>query len=363
MTTPGERKVGAPTIKDVAERARVSVGTVSRVLNGGTNVSARASAAVQQAIHDLGYSPNTFARQLRTGRSGTVGFCTRDITNPMFSHMARAIQDVLEDNDFTMLVSNAFDDPTRELEMVRRFLEQSVDGLILGPGRGDGSKIVQIASAQGVPVVMLDREAPAPAVRVMSEHNVGMRQATSYLLDLGHRDIALITGTSGHLAGRTRVEGFRRAFEDRGVEVAPDRILQGGFSREFGQMAASHLLFGPTPPTALICGGTPILLGALPVIHSADLSIPGDLSLISCDDFDVTQLYRPAITVVRRDLHQIGRIAAQSVVNLIEGVVLPVPSSFRMPTELVVRNSCAPPGSLPAMPAETALTTLKGGPS
>jgi LacI family transcriptional regulator len=348
MTTVSDRKAGNPTIKDVAERAGVSVGTVSRVLNSGGNISARAIERVEAAIRALNYSPNISARQLRTGRSGTIGFCTRDITNPLFSQMARAFQDVLEDRGLTLLISNAFDDPKRERDMVRRFIEQSVDGLILAPSTDDGSQIVEMAKAQRIPVVVLDRDSPAPAIRVMSEHVGGMKQATSYLLDLGHRDIALITGGSAHLAGRNRVEGFRRAFKARDLAVPEHRILQGTFSREYGWTAASSLLLGPNPPTAIICGGTPLLLGTLPVVHSAELSIPGDLSLISCDDFDVTQLYRPAITVVRRDINAIGRTAAQAVVNLIEGIEMPSHAIFRIPTELVVRNSCGPPGSLSA---------------
>jgi LacI family transcriptional regulator len=350
MTTGPDRKGGNPTIKDVAERAGVSVGTVSRVLNGNGSVSTRAIERVEAAIRELQYSPNTSARQLRTGRSGTIGFCTRDITSPLFSQMARAFQEVLEDHGLTLLVSNAFDDPKRERDMVRRFIEQSVDGLILAPSTDDGTQIVEMAKAQGIPVVVLDRDSPPPAIRVMSEHIVGMKKATSYLLDLGHRDIALITGGSGHLAGRHRVDGFRRAFEARDLPVPEHRILQGTFDREYGRMAASHLLLGPKPPTAIICGGTPHLLGTLPIIHSAELSIPGDLSLISCDDIDVTQLYRPAITVVRRDIHLIGRTAAQAVVNLIEGIEMPAHAMFRIPTELVVRNSCGPPGSLSAKP-------------
>jgi LacI family transcriptional regulator len=350
VTAGSDRKAGNPTIKVVAERAGVSVGTVSRVLNSAGSVSARAVERVQSAIRELNYSPNASARQLRTGRSGTIGFCTRDITNPLFSQMARAFQEVFEDHGLTLLISNAFDDPKRERDMVRRFVEQSVDGLILAPSTDDGTQIVEMAKAQGIPVVVLDRESPPPAVRVMSEHVGGMKQATSYLLDLGHRDIALTTGGSGHLAGRNRVEGFRRAFEAHGLPVPEHRILQGTFSREFGWWAASQLLLGANPPTALICGGTPLLLGTLPVVHSAELSIPGDLSLISCDDFDVTQLYRPAITVVRRDIRAIGRTAAQTVISLIEGIDMPARANFRIPTELVVRDSCAPPGSLPANP-------------
>ncbi len=345
MKPDSDKKPGAPTIKDVAERACVGVGTVSRVLNGG-NVSARASLRVEQAIRELGYSPNSSARRLRTGRSGTIGFCTRDITNPLFSVMARAIQDRLEEDGFMLLVSNAFDDPVREREMVRRFIDQSVDGLILGPSTEDAGQIVEQATAQGIPVVVLDREAPEPAVRVMSEHIVGMQDATRYLLDLGHRDIALSTISSAHLAGRNRVEGFRRAFAERGMAAPEHRIIQGDFTRDFAQKAARHLLLGPNPPTALICGATPILLGTLPVIHAAELSIPGDLSLVSCDDIDVTQLYRPAITVVRRDIHEIGRIAAQAVVELVDGTDMPEHTSFSISTELVVRNSCAPPETL-----------------
>lgn len=346
MSESGEHRASPPTIKDVAERAGVSVGSVSRVLNGGQNVSAATRDLVEQAIRGLDYSPNASARRLRTGKSGTVGFCTRDITNPLFTYMASALQVVLEQNKSTLLVSNAFDDPEKEQELASRFIEQSVDGLILGPSTDDGSRIVELASKHGVPVVVLDRESPLPAVRVMSEHVVGMRQATNYLLDLGHRDIALITGNSAHMAGRGRIEGFRRAFIDRGLDVPEHRILVGSFSREFGEKAASHLLLGATSPTAIICGGSPLLLGTLPVIHSADLAIPSDISLISCDDIDLTQLYRPAITVVRRDLQEIGRVAAQAVIDLIQGAEMPVHAGFRMQTELVVRNSCAPPGIL-----------------
>lgn len=346
MTQNAGTRANAPTIKTVAEHAGLSVGTVSRVLNGGENVSPAARARVEQAIRALNYSPNTSARQLRTGRSGTIGFCTRDITNPLFSQMARAFQEVLEKFNFTLLVSNAFDNPVRELEMVRRFLEQSVDGLILGPSTDDGTTIVGLASAQGVPLVVLDRESPEPAVRVMSEHVPGMRQATSYLLDLGHREIAVMTGSAAHMAGRGRVEGFRRAFRDRGLDVPEHLILHGDFDRAFGETAAARLLHGPRPPTAIICGGAPLLLGALAVIHAAELSVPGDLSLISCDDVDLTQLYRPAITVVRRDLQQIGTVAAQALVEMIAGSSRPMQTSFRMPTELVVRDSCAPPGSV-----------------
>lgn len=345
MSKSYAHKTNPPTIKDVAEHAGVSVGTVSRVINGGVNVSSGARDVVGRAIRALDYSPNISARLLRTGKSKTIGFCTRDITNPLFSAMAQALQSVLEENQFNLLVSNAFDDPEKEFELARRFIEQSVDGLILGPSADDGSKILELAQKQNIPVVVLDRQSPKPAVRVMSEHVVGMSQATKYLLDLGHRDIALITGDAGHMAGRGRIDGFRRAFMDCGLDVPEHRILVGSFSREFGVTAASHLLLGATPPTAIICGGSPLLLGTLPVIHSADLAIPSDISLISCDDIDLTQLYRPAITVVRRDLHEIGRVAAQAVVDAIRGADMPAYAGSRIQTELVVRNSCAPPGT------------------
>jgi LacI family transcriptional regulator len=346
MTDSSDARVNPPKIKNVADLAGVSVGTVSRVLNGGANVSAAARARVEKAIQALAYSPNTMARRLRTGRSGAIGFSTRDITNPLFSQLARAFQDLLEKRGFTLLVSNAFDDPAREQDLVRRFLEQSVDGLILGPGIGDATKIVELATAQGVPLVVLDREAPEPAVRVMSEHVPGLRQATNYLLDLGHRNIAIMTGSSAHMAGRGRVEGFRRAFRDRDLDVPEHFILQGEFSRAFGEKAARQLLYGPHPPTAIICGGAPLLLGALPVIHSAELSIPDDLSLIGCDDFDVTLLYRPAITVVRRNFDELGLVAAEALIDLIQGARSPAQSSMRIRTELVVRDSCAPPGAV-----------------
>jgi DNA-binding LacI/PurR family transcriptional regulator len=120
LTTGSDRKAGNPTIKDVAERAGFSVGTVSRAINSGGRISARAIERVEAAIRELNHSPNISARRLRTGRSVITGFCTRDITNPLFSPLARAFQHVLEDRGLTLLISNTFDDPKRERDMVRR---------------------------------------------------------------------------------------------------------------------------------------------------------------------------------------------------------------------------------------------------
>ncbi|OQM74072.1 LacI family DNA-binding transcriptional regulator [Manganibacter manganicus] len=335
-----------PRIKDVAARAGVAVGTVSRVLNNQGNVSEEARRKVLKAIEELNYQPNAWARNLRTGRSRNIGYCVRDISNPLFSTAAVAIERVLDAEGLSLLIRNSFDHPERELKIVRSFLEQDVDGLILSPSIDSGAHIVEMAAARGVPVAVLDRESPAPSVRVMTDHVTGVEQATKYLLDLGHRDIAIITGSQNVSAGRARVAGYERAFEARHIPVNRNLVFHGSFSREYGEKAGTALLRRDNRPTAIITGGTPLLLGLLPVINSCALSIPDDLSIICCDDIDITQLYRPPITVVRRDIARVGRLAAEAIVALLSGHSELAGAVHNIPTELVVRESCAPPGEV-----------------
>ena len=338
--------VRQPSIKDVATTAGVAVGTVSRVINNHENVSDSTRQRVLRAIEELNYQPNSWARKLRTGRSRNVGYCVRDIMNPLFATAAIAIEKVLEAEGFSLLIRNSFDRPDRELEIVRSFLEQEIEGLILSPSSDSGAHVVDMASKRGVPVTVLDRESPEPSVRVMTEHINGVQQATKYLLDLGHRQIAIVAGNEEIFAGRARVSGYRRAFEAQRLTVDENLIFHGTFNREFGAEIGSRLLHGDRRTSAIIFGGTSLLLGMLPVIHNAGLSIPDDLSIICCDDIDLTRLYKPAITVVRRDLEQVGRLAAEATVRMMAGQQKISGAVYRIPTELVVRGSCAPPGQV-----------------
>jgi LacI family transcriptional regulator len=260
--------------------------------------------------------------------------------------VSQAAEAVLEANGYSLLVGNTFDRPEREREMVRTFLSRNVDALILSPNEDDGRDIVAQATEADLPVVALDREAPEPADRVMTEHVQGVERAVSYLIDLGHRRIALITGSHAVFAGRARLEGFRRAFLARGLEPPEDLAFLGSFTREYGQAVAEAVLVRPERPTAIVCGGTPVLLGLLPVVHGHELIIPTDLSLVCCDDIDVTRLYRPPITVVRRDMNAIGATAAELLIERLEGGRTGPGVTRRFATEVVLRGSCAAPARI-----------------
>jgi LacI family transcriptional regulator len=331
------------TIKDVAKAAGLGIGTVSRALNGHGNVSPEAREKVSRAAEALGYQPDILARSLRTRRTRTVGYIVRDITNPLFSTVAYAAEAALEKQGYSLLVGNTFDRPEREREIVRMFLSRNVDALILSPNEDEGTDIIAKAADLGLPVVALDRESPEPADRVMTEHVQGVKGAVSYLLELGHRRIAVITGSAAVFAGRARLDGFRRAFIERGLEVPEDLCFLGSFSREYGQLIAERILRRPDRPTAIVCGGTPLLLGMLPVVHELELSVPDDLSIVCCDDIDLTRLYRPPITVVRRDMSAIGRSVAELLLERLEGGRIGSGVTRRFPTEVVLRGSCAAP--------------------
>jgi LacI family transcriptional regulator len=327
----------------VARAADLAIGTVSRALNGHDNVSPEAREKVRKAVEALGYQPDILARSLRTRRTRTVGYIVRDITNPLFSTVAYAAEATLERRGYSLVVGNTFDRPEREREIVGAFLSRNVDALILSPNEDEGADIIAKASDLGIPVVALDRESPQPADCVMTEHVDGVKSAVSYLLELGHRRIAIITGSAAVFAGRARLEGFRRAFQERGVPVPEDLCFLGTFTREYGQQVAERLLNRPDRPTAIVCGGTPLLLGLLPVVHALNLSIPEDFSVICCDDIDITRLYRPPITVVRRDMSAIGRAVAELLIERLDGGRSGPGVTRRFPTEVVLRGSCSAP--------------------
>jgi LacI family transcriptional regulator len=331
------------TIKDVALASGCSVGTVSHVLNGREGVKPGSTAAILAAIERLGYKPDAIARGMRTGQTRVVAMVARDFTNPLFHVVMQSVERELERAGYTLLVVNTKNRLSREIDLVHMLIDRRVDGLILSPGGDDGADLVKAATRANVPVVALDREMPAPADRVMSDHAKGVRTATRYLLELGHRRIALMTGSLEIFTARSRVAGYVDAMREAGIGDDGIEILAGSFDREYGAFAAESLLTRDRPPTAIICGGVPLLLGLLPIVSERQIHIPEALSIVCCDDCDVARLYRPAITIVNRNLDHVGEHAAALLIQRLQGQRDTAPRTIYIGTEVVLRDSCARP--------------------
>lgn len=340
-------KARRATIRDVAMQAGVSVGTVSRVLNDKA-VSNRVLESVNSAIQDLGYSPNAIAQSMRTKSTRAVGLVVNDISNPLFSGIAKGLDDYLSDNDYSLFIANTNNDPCRERVIVESLKQRRIDGLVIAVSDERDEGVKSILRNVGFPVVLLDRDLDIPADSVCDDHARGMKKALRYLFDLGHKDIALITGDDSVRPSRERALGYREAFRELGSSVPEARMIQGRLNSAFGYEQACKLLGSETRPSAIIAGGNQILSGILRAIRQYNVLIPGDLSLISCDEVDLAALMNPPITVITRDIYRIGHLAAEFLLRRIDGDDNQSTSRQFIPTELVVRESCTRFLSIPA---------------
>ena len=337
-STTMRRKI---SVRDVARQAGVSVGTVSRVINHKA-VSPEMVATVNKAMREMGYTPNAVAQSMRTKTTHTVALVVNDISNPLFSSIAKGAEQILREKNYSLFIANTENDPLREKLIIQSLVQRRVDGLMIAVADETSAETNSILGSVDFPVTLLDREINLSMDSVCDEHALGMKKAMRYLFDLGHKDIALITGTDNVRPGRERAMGFREALRERGLDVVDTRLRQGRADSLFGFAQAREILSEQPRPTALIAGGNQILSGVLRAVRQLELQITEDLSLISCDDIDLTVLMNPPITVIARDIGRIGGLAAELLLRRMSKTMETEAIKYLIPTELIVRESCRP---------------------
>lgn len=334
------------TIRDVAKAAGVSLGTASRALNRTGRVSAQAIASVTRAAQELGYEPNALAQSMRTRSTGVVGLLVSDISNPLYAGIIMAIEARLFSAGYTLLLASTHGDASREKSLIDLFRRRRVDGLILGPCASEKPEMLD-RLASDFPVVALDRDLSSKGTGVHVDHYHGALQATRYLLNLGHRRIALLTPAHSLRPGRERIAGFTEAFTAQGITPNPRLIRAESSSMEFSFSEALALLSSDHEPTAFICLGTRILSGVLQAIRHTGRTVPDDVSLISIGDTDLSQLFSPAITSMNWDLGAVGTACAEIVLRNLAASAPGEPERILITTQMILRESCAPPPASP----------------
>lgn len=327
-------------MREVADKAGVAMSSVSRVMSGHPDVSPAMRARVLAAVDELGYEPDLLAQSLRRRETLTVGFVVGDISNPLFAEIVMGVEPTLHANGYAMLLTNSLGEPALEAAHIGLLSQRRVDGLVISVlDETHPETIVRLHELE-IPIVVLDRNMPGIAVsRVLSDHRTGMKAAVQHLLDLGHRRIALIVGTGVRPALERRA-GFQAAFSAR--ELPPTYVIcEGSFAVEHGGAAMRELLDLPEPPSAVIAGGNQLMLGALRVISERNIELGTELSFVGCDDIAITDLYQPAVAVVRRDNVGMGQAAAELLLGRMRDGA--EPSDVELPTEFVARPSCGPP--------------------
>jgi LacI family transcriptional regulator, galactose operon repressor len=349
-------------MRHVAEAAGVSLKTVSRVVNGEAGVGAATATRVLETIAALGFRRNDLARSLRHGRSSaTLGLVIGDLTNPFYSAIARAAEQVAGEHDYLLITASCEEDPERERELVSALSSRRVDGLLLVPATGADHAYLDAELAAGTRVVFLDRPPTWTATHdghataaakpegagtlggydvVMLDNVGGARRGTEHLLAQGHRRIGVIGDTQTLFTAAERVAGYRAALATAGVEVDERLLRLGRHDDSAAREAAHELLTGPDPPTALLTLNNRSSVGALRALASQPPGGGGRarVALVGFDDFELADLLPVAVTVIRHDPAELGRRAAELLFARLSGDRRP-PQRVVLPTELVVRGS------------------------
>jgi LacI family transcriptional regulator len=327
-------------MREVAELADVAISSVSRVLSGHPDVSADMRERVLDAVQQLEYEPDFLAQSLRRGATLSVGYVVGDISNPLIATITSGAESVLRGAGYSMLLMNSENDPELDAAHIRFFQARRVDGMILSLASERRQETLDVLAQVDVPMIMVDRDVPADleASMVRNDHRAGMRAAVSHLLDLGHRRIALITGALELWPVRERIAGMAEAVTARGV---PDETasLVGSLSAEHGERSTEQVLGMHPRPTAIVAGGNQVLAGCIRTFARHGIRVPEDMSLVTCDEVDLSELHDPPIAAVARDTLLLGRTAAEVLLERLAGGE---PRTVLLPTQFVPRPSCGP---------------------
>jgi DNA-binding LacI/PurR family transcriptional regulator len=337
------RAGGQPTLEEVASKAGVGRGTVSRVINGSTQVSERTRARVMRAVDELGYVPNMAARALVTRRTGAIALVIsepeeRIFGEPFFAGVVRGITTVVGEASRQLVLALV---QTREqVERLDSYLTpQHVDGVLMLSAH-DSDTLPARIQGRHLPIVFCGRPAdPASMSYVDVDNAGGARGAVAHLVASGRRKIALIAGPQDMIAGRDRLAGYQEALRDAGLPVDDTLVELGDFSEASGA-AAMRALLGRCPSLdAVFAASDPMALGALRVLREEGRSVPGDVALVGFDDGPLAALAEPALTTVHQPMEELGRQMATMLLAQISAGGVDRAEHVVLDTSLVQRAS------------------------
>jgi LacI family repressor for deo operon, udp, cdd, tsx, nupC, and nupG len=334
----------APTISDVARRAGVSTATVSRVLAGIGNHRPETASAVRTAAETLDYRPSAVARSLRIRRTRTLGLVITDIRNPFFPDVVQAADMAARAAGYSILLGSAAYDEERAMHYLDLMVDGRVDGMIIASSQVSEPSWRRLL-ASPVPVVVVNAEPTGLPVSVItSDNQAGARIAAEYLIGLGHRRIAYVRGSDTFTADRPRLEGFRQACLDAGLDRSGTPEFAGEGQFESGERAALQIIGRNRDVTAIACYNDMTAIGVMRTLRAAGRRVPADISVIGCDDIAAASWVVPALTTVAQQKSEMGRLAVAHLVRALEEPDHNAPvETVRLPMVLQERESTAPP--------------------
>jgi DNA-binding LacI/PurR family transcriptional regulator len=331
-------------IKAVAKRANVSTATVSRTMNGSAKVSPRTAERVRRAIEALNFYPNTNARALGSGRSSLYGLIISDITNPFFPELVKAFEDIGIKHGKEVLIANTNYDPERMEHCVVRMLQRKVDGLAIMTSEME-ERFVEVFSRRNIPLVFLDAGTPGPGISYIHiDYQTGVAAALDHLTGLGHRSIAFLSGPHRLASARYRLNAFRKYAAKHNLPVTAAMIQEGDHRVEGGHAAMQRVFASGARPTAVFASNDLTAIGALGAIAEAGLRVPQDISVVGCDDIQLSAYTMPPLTTVSFPRAEIANAAFRALLDARDGgATQPVAGATHTihPT-LILRKSTGP---------------------
>lgn len=335
----GEASRRAPTVYDVARSANVSIGTVSKALNGRGQLRPETRERVLAAAERLGFRPNDLVHSLLRGRTYTVGLLTRDLYGRFSIPLLMGIEDALGEARLSVFLCTSRDDAEREHRHIESLLAKQVDGIIVAGRRIDPRPPVELGAAR-VPLLYAFAQVPdRNALCLLPDDAHGGRLAAERLLQVGRRRLAHITGPENFVAARLRAAAMRTTLAEHGLDLPEARLLAGSWDEDWGYAAANRLLDEDARVDGIFCGNDLLARGAADALRERGVRVPDDVALVGYDNWEIIAAKtRPPLTSVDMNLHDLGRMAGERLLAMIAGER--AEGTVRLPCSLVVRESC-----------------------
>jgi LacI family transcriptional regulator len=352
------------TIAEVAQAAGVSVPTVSKVLNNRQDVAAATRDRVLRVINEQGYVRSPAARALSRARTGFIDLVVTTLDTPYMLEIIRGVEEALEPTEFRLALSATHGKVRGERQWLTKVANGSTDGAILLLSQSQMQQL-EVLRRRNIPFIVIDHIAHlgTEVPSVSATNWAGGRVATEYLLSLGHRRIAMITGPASYGASKARLAGYRTALDEAGVPLAAELVRQGDFRAESGYTQTAALLQLAEPPTAIFSGNDLQAMGAYSALQQYGIALPGGMSVIGFDDLPLSALLSPPLTTIRQPLEEMGHMATTMLLRLIACEGLDT-QRVELATSLIVRASCGMPPVRDCSSARVGMSTMPAdGPS
>jgi LacI family transcriptional regulator len=329
-------------MKQVAERAGVSISTVSHVINNTRVVSDDVRRRVMGIIDEMRYVPSAVARSLKNDKTNTIGVLVPNSSNPYFAELIRWIEDTAFELGYHIILCNAHGGAQKQTAYLRLLMEKRIDGLVLVASGADDDQDLLLRSHESVPIIQLERALPGlDADLVLAGQEEGAYQATRHLIELGHREIACVSGPADLPRSRERIGGFLQAMREAGLEVPTDAVLHAEFTSAGGYTAFGSLLARPLRPSAVFVTSDLMAIGGLCAAGNAGVRVPEGMSVVGYDDIGAACYSTPPLTTIAPPKREMARQAITRLIERIRGGHEPV-CNIALASSLIVRASTAP---------------------